>query len=159
MSFDKLIVKVRQAENAVEAHERKVSADVRQLKSSWLAAWTPGRIVIAGLAAGFLVGHARPRRAIERLGGLGGTRWIQLAGMASSMFASLQSTVAATKANDAADVATASAQTDAQLPDSDDGIEVDVEVATPPSDRRRRPDPTWATPPPPAEAATELSEH
>ena len=158
MSFDKLIVKVRQAENAVEAHERKVSADVRQLKSSWLAAWTPGRIVIAGLAAGFLVGHARPRRAIERLGGLGGTRWIQLAGMASSMFASLQSTVAATKANDAADVATASAQTDAPPSGLGDSTDADIEPARPLSDRRR-PDPTWTTPPPPAEAATELSEH
>lgn len=168
MSFDKLIAKVRQAENALEAHERKVSADVRQLQSSWLAAWTPGRIVVAGLAMGFLAGNARPRRALDSLGGLRGTRWIQLAGMLSSVFASLQSAVAATKADDAADqageavdqadAAVASTQSGTPPPGSGSGRAPDVEPEPPPRVDRRRPDPAWTTPPAPAEAATDVSE-
>ena len=68
MGFDALIAKVQQAEAALEARERHTGAQWRQLKTSWRAAWTPGRIVVAGLGAGFLVGHARPLR----LAGSGG---------------------------------------------------------------------------------------
>ena len=57
MSFDKLLQKVEQAENVVEAQERRTAADWRQLKRSWKASWTPGRIMLAGLASGFLVGR------------------------------------------------------------------------------------------------------
>lgn len=57
MGFSKLIDKVTQAEQALEARERSVSADWRQLKVAWRQAWTPGRIVVAGLAAGFLGGR------------------------------------------------------------------------------------------------------
>ena len=60
MGFEKLIDKVTQAEHALEARERSIGAAWRQLKTSWRAAWTPGRIIVAGLASGFLVGRARP---------------------------------------------------------------------------------------------------
>ena len=60
MGFNKLIDKVTQAEQALEARERNVGAQWRQLKASWRAAWTPGRIVVAGIASGFLVGRAQP---------------------------------------------------------------------------------------------------
>jgi len=62
MCFDTLLQKVEQAENALEAEERRTAADWRQLKASWAAAWTPGRIVLAGLASGFLVGRAQPAK-------------------------------------------------------------------------------------------------
>jgi hypothetical protein len=52
MSFDALLQKVKQAETALEAQERQAAADWRQFKASWRAAWTPGRIVVAGLFAG-----------------------------------------------------------------------------------------------------------
>ena len=68
MSFDKLIVKVTQAEDALEAHERRVGADLRQLKRSWKATWTPARIVIAGVVGGFLVGRAEPLLCAARRG-------------------------------------------------------------------------------------------
>ena len=66
MSFDKLIAKVTQAENAMEANERRVGADVRQLRDSWKAMWTPGRIVLAGLVSGYLAGRAEPCGAGHR---------------------------------------------------------------------------------------------
>ena len=62
-TFKQLIAKVHQCEDVVEAREREVVADVRQLKASWLAAWTPWRIVAAGLATGFVVGRAEAMRA------------------------------------------------------------------------------------------------
>ena len=49
MGFDALIEKVRQAEIALEARERQAAADWRQTRTSWRAAWTPGRVVLAGL--------------------------------------------------------------------------------------------------------------
>ena len=52
MNFESLQRKVRQAEVALEAKERQAAADWRQVKSTWLAVWTPGRIVIAGLVVG-----------------------------------------------------------------------------------------------------------
>jgi hypothetical protein len=96
MSFEQLIAKVEQAERALEAHERRASADWRQLESSWREAWTPGRIVIAGAIAGFLVGRARPLRA------LGGGGAMQLLSALAGMFASGNARAAAGDAEQAA---------------------------------------------------------
>lgn len=60
MGFDALLNKVKQAEAALETREREVVGRWRQLAHSWRAAWTPGRIVIVGLAAGFVSGRAKP---------------------------------------------------------------------------------------------------
>lgn len=97
LRFEQLIIKVEQAEDALEASERTVAADVRQLRSAWRAAWTPGRIVIAGLAAGFIVGRADPMRALGKSGGL-----MQLVSMLSSLFAGGSAKVAAEEASEAA---------------------------------------------------------
>ena len=64
MGFHELIEKVQQAETALEARERQAAADWRQTKATWRSMWTPGRIVIAGLASGFIVGQARPARRL-----------------------------------------------------------------------------------------------
>ena len=66
MSFDALIAKVRQAEDALEASERRTTTQWRQVATTWRSAWTPGRIVIAGLASGFLAGHGN---VISKIGG------------------------------------------------------------------------------------------
>ena len=68
MSFNALITKVTQAEQALESRERLTVARWDQLKRTWRESWTPGRIVIAGLASGYLVGRAKPLR----LAGSGG---------------------------------------------------------------------------------------
>lgn len=68
MSFDKLLNKVEQAESTLEAQERRMSADWRQLKRSWKASWTPGRIVVAGLVSGYLVGRTEPLQKATNAG-------------------------------------------------------------------------------------------
>lgn len=60
MGFSHLKEKVAQAEQALEANERVVASDWRVFKKSWRDAWTPGRIVIAGLASGFVFGRLEP---------------------------------------------------------------------------------------------------
>ena len=62
MNFAQRLAQVEQAEHALQAHARRAGADWRQLKSDWRAAWTPGRILIAGALAGFLAGRAQPLR-------------------------------------------------------------------------------------------------
>lgn len=82
MSFEHLIEKVTQAEHALEARERSVEANLRQVKASWHSAWTPGRIVVAGFASGFLVGHGK------LLSKLGGSNVLQLASAFAGLIAS-----------------------------------------------------------------------
>lgn len=96
MSFEALIEKVKQAEAALEAQERQAAADWRQLKASWRQAWTPGRIVIAGLLSGYLAGRAEPLR---RAGG-GGV--LNLLTALASLFAGGSAQAAAGDAEDAA---------------------------------------------------------
>lgn len=96
MGFEQLIEKVTQAEQALEAKERTAVADWRQHKSSWRELWTPGRIVLAGLASGFFVGRARPLRAA------GGGGVLQMVTALSGLFASGSAQAAAGKAEDAA---------------------------------------------------------
>lgn len=98
MSFDKLIQKVTQAEDALEAHERRVAADLRQLKASWRTGWTPGRIVIAGLVGGFFMGRAEPLHVVVARGGGA----MQLITMLSGLFAGDRALAAASGAEQAA---------------------------------------------------------
>ena len=106
MSFDKLIVKVTQAEDALEAHERRVGADLRQLKRSWKATWTPARIVIAGVVGGFLVGRAEPLRSAARGGSV-----VRIVSMLGTVFAGTSARQAATEAEHAADASEQAAET------------------------------------------------
>ena len=99
MSFHALIAKVEQAEQALEARERTASAQWHQVKTTWRESWTPGRIVIAGLASGFLVGRAQPLK----LAGSGGL--LSLVTALSGMLASGSAQVAAENAEQAADAA------------------------------------------------------
>ena len=93
MSFDALIAKVGQAERALEAQERRVAADVRQLKSNWREAWTPGRIILAGAISGFLVGRARPLRMVD------GGNALQLVSALAGLFAGGSTQAAADEAS------------------------------------------------------------
>lgn len=133
MGFDALIEKVRQAETALEAQERRVGADWRQLRGSWRSLWTPGRIVLAGLATGFMVGRAEP---FKRAAG-GGV--LQLLTALSGMFAGGSAQVAANQAGEAADAAqdAQSAQQQAQAPHAQDPSTPTM-PPEPPADAERR---------------------
>lgn len=115
MGFEQLIEKVRQAEVALEAKERQTGADWRQVKSSWRAMWTPGRIVIAGLVSGFIVGRAEP---FKKAAG-GGT--LQLISALSSLFAGGSAQAAASEASEAKQAAeTVERKTDGMPPPAND---------------------------------------
>ena len=115
MGFEQLIEKVRQAEVALEAKERQTGADWRQVKSSWRAMWTPGRIVIAGLVSGFIVGRAEP---FKKAAG-GGT--LQLISALSSLVAGGSAQAAASEASDAKQAAeTVERKTDGMPPPAND---------------------------------------
>ena len=99
MGFDALITKVQQAEAALESRERQTGEQWLRFKRAWQGAWTPGRIVIAGLSTGFLVGRTQPLK----LAGSGGL--LNLVTALSGLLASGSAQVAAAEAGDAADAA------------------------------------------------------
>jgi hypothetical protein len=111
-----LIARVQQAEAALESRERRTGQQWRQIKATWRDAWTPGRIVIAGLAAGFLVGRARPLRltgsggVLNLVGALSG-----LLASGSAQFAAAHADVAADAADDAAGAAADAAESAATM--------------------------------------------
>lgn len=109
MSFDALIQKVKQAEVALETSERRTAARWKELKIVWTEGWTPARIVIAGVASGFLVGRAKPLK----LAGSGGV--LNLVTALSGLLASSSAHTAADQAGQAADAA-GSAATQAAAP-------------------------------------------
>ena len=96
MSFNALITKVTQAEQALESRERLTVARWDQLKRTWRESWTPGRIVVAGLASGFIVGRASPMR----VAGSGGV--LNLATALAGIFAGTGAQAAAKEAEGAA---------------------------------------------------------
>ena len=116
MSFDALITKVQQAEQALEARERTASTQWQQVKTTWRESWPPGRIVIAGLASGFLVGRAQPLK----LAGSGGL--LNLVTALSGMLASGSAQVAAENAEQAADAAGDVAQVTGDAADGRPGV-------------------------------------
>ena len=103
MSFDALIQKVKQAEVALESSERRTASRWKELKIVWKEGWTPIRIVIAGVASGFLVGRAKPLK----LAGSGGL--LNLATALSGLLASGNAQAAADQAGQAADAADSAA--------------------------------------------------
>ena len=100
MSFNALLDKVKQAESALEAKERQTVADWRQLKVSWRAGWTPGRIVLAGLVSGFIVGKIEQVKRAASGGGV-----LQLVSTLAGLFAGGSAQAAAGEAAHAADTA------------------------------------------------------
>jgi len=172
MKFERLKQRVIRGERLVEGRLEQTQAHATSLKDTWRESWTPTRILLAGLVGGFLIGRARPGRAVRKLGGLNGARWVQLFTTVSGLLASLQSGLAAATAkkateqaaeaaNDATTRTTPRAESTAGTEAARDASETAATAepeAVPPSERRRRPDPTWNAPPRPAEAATEISE-
>lgn len=85
MSFKTLQRHVARREHLFEARTQALQARTGALASTWRAGWTPGRIVIAGLAAGFLFGRAKPLQWAEQ-----GGQWFKLLQMAAPLLASVQ---------------------------------------------------------------------
>ncbi len=116
MSFDESINRVKRAELALDASTHKVTDHWRQLRQAWRDAWTPGRIVIAGIASGFVVGRGE-------LPTTTGSGFINLVSAVSGLFAVDQASEVAEVAGDAVD----QAQQVAGAVDPDDGVAGDEE--------------------------------
>ncbi len=184
MNFDALKTRVERAEALVDGRVVQTRDRYAALTTSWRQAWTPPRIVIAGLVAGLVAGTTQPQRALRRLGKLGGPKSLQMISAVSGLLTSIQATVAAATAEKAADTAEEAADTADTAADTVDQAAASTpdaataqsqrqasvgtaparavappedEVAVPGPDRRR-PEPAYAEQPRPAEAATEMSE-
>lgn len=154
MNFERLQHRVQRAEQLVEGRAIQTQTHWRELRRIWGEAWTPGRILVAGLVSGFLAGRAEPMKSMT------GARWLQMIGSVSSLFASLQAATAADQANVAADTASEAADTAQAVqeeatgnPSSASAHQAPGEMQPPP------PDPLHdVRAPAPAEAATDVSE-
>ena len=145
MNFEALQRRVRRAEAVVQVRGEETTQHWSQLNQSWRSAWTPGRIVVVGLAGGFLAGKLEPGGAFS------GSRWLQMIGSVSGLVSSAQASVASfAAAAAAAGVMAGQAATDADEGDDEDN--------TPPPAAATANARSNSTPPGPAEAATELSE-
>ena len=134
MRFEKLLQHVQRAEHRVESRALRAESQWAALKQAWRDGWTPGRIVIAGVVSGFLVGRAEPLRTLT------GARWMQMFTAVSSFLATAQAAAAADTAQDAQQQAAGLADDEPMVDEAFDEDEIVV------------------TAPRPAEAATELSE-
>jgi hypothetical protein len=142
MRFEKLLQHVQRAEQRVELRATHAQIQWTTLKQAWREGWTPGRILIAGVVSGFLVGRAEPLRTLT------GARWMQMFSAVSSLLATAQAAAAAEQAEQAADTAQ----------DVQDQAEGMAEAEEPLVDEAFEDDDIVVTAPRPAEAATELSE-
>lgn len=177
MNFKQLQRRVERGETLVEGRLQQTRECQGRMTREWREAWTPLRIVVAGLASGLIMGRAEPEKALKQLGKLGSPRTLQLVSSMAGLVGSVQAAIAAMTAQSAAETAdeaagtaaeasaetsadTATATTAQQAPvgntaagDAPPGA---AEAAPRPD--RRQPEPHWDSQPSPAEAATELSE-
>lgn len=183
MNFEGLKRRVERSEQLVEGRMEQTRCDYNDLRGQWREAWTPTRILVAGVVSGFVAGSSQPKRALRRLGKLGKVvgdpRWLRLISSVTGLLSSIQAMVAAATARKAADTADTAAEEAADVAEDagangttpppggsgGGGTQADADApaasaepeAVPPSDRRK-PDQRWDTQPSPAEAATEISE-
>lgn len=147
MNFEALQRRVRRAEAVVQVRGEEATQHWEQLNQSWRSAWTPGRIVVVGLAGGFLAGKLEPGGAFS------GSRWLQMIGSVSGLVSSAQASVASFAA-----AAAAAGVMAGQAAADDDADQGDDEDSPPPPAAAASTARSNSTPPGPAEAATELSE-
>ncbi|QWP78356.1 hypothetical protein J5226_08190 [Lysobacter sp. K5869] len=95
--FDRLQRRVDKRERLLEGRYEQVQERKRVLSKSWREAWTPGRIVIAGLVAGFFMGRAEPVKIAVKSGNL-----MQIVSLLSGLFAGAGAQEAADQAGQAA---------------------------------------------------------
>lgn len=142
MNFDALQRRVRRAEAVVQVRMDETVRQWDTLEAAWRRSWTPGRILIAGLAGGFVAGRLEPGGAFS------GARWLQMIGSVSGLVASAQASIATLQEAGLAAAAAATAE----------AAGGDAPQADPPTPAAGATPATAGTPPQAAAAATELSE-
>lgn len=153
MNYKQLQRQVDIAERRVESRSERTREQWAALKLNWREGWTPARIVAAGLVSGFISGRAEPLRALS------GPRLLQMIGVVSGLFASVQATVAAETAQGAADTAEGVVADQAvENAAPADPAQSQFDYVRPSARQSGTPDEVFQTEPRPAEAATEISE-
>ncbi|HEL4234988.1 protein sip-5 [Stenotrophomonas maltophilia] len=152
MKFGALQRRVKRCEQVVTVRMGETQDHWGTLSQVWRQGWSPLRIVVVGLAGGFIAGK------LEVPGKVNGARWLQMVGSVSNLFASAQAAFATAMA------AQAAATADDAAEEADDASE-HAQAAASAAGTRPAPAPQpQAAPEPelreprPAEAATELSE-
>jgi len=152
MKFGALQRRVKRCEQVVTVRMGETQDHWGTLSQVWRQGWSPLRIVVVGLAGGFIAGK------LEVPGRVNGARWLQMVGSVSNLFASAQAAFATAMA------AQAAATADDAAEEADDASE-HAQAAASAAGTRPAPAPQpQAAPEPelreprPAEAATELSE-
>ncbi|MGO1001131.1 hypothetical protein [Lysobacter sp. CA196] len=95
--FERLQRRVHKREHLLEGRYEQALERKAMLKARWHEAWTPGRIVIAGLVSGFLMGRAEPVKIAAKSSNL-----MQIITMLSGLFAGSSAQSAADQAGRAA---------------------------------------------------------
>ena len=148
MKFGALQRRVKRCEQVVTVRLGETQDHWGTLSQVWRQGWSPLRIVVVGLAGGFIAGK------LEVPGKVNGARWLQMVGSVSNLFASAQAAFGAAMA------AQAAASADDAAEDADDASE-QAQAAAAAAEARPAPPPApepELREPRPAEAATELSE-
>jgi len=135
MKFGALQRRVKRCEQVMAVRIGETQDNWGVLSQVWRQGWSPLRIVLVGLAGGFIAGK------LEVPGKVNGARWLQMVGSVSSLFASAQAAFATVVAAQAAETAD----------DAADQADAATEQPAPSVDTELRG-------PRPAEAATEMSE-
>lgn len=95
--FERLQRRVHKREHLLEGRYEQALERKALLKARWHEAWTPGRIVVAGLVSGFLMGRAEPAKIAAKSSNL-----MQIITMLSGLFAGSSAQNAADQAGRAA---------------------------------------------------------
>ena len=152
MKFGALQRRVKRCEQVVTVRLGETQDHWGTLSQVWRQGWSPMRIIVVGLAGGFIAGK------LEVPGRVNGARWLQMVGSVSNLFASAQAAFATAMA------AQAAATADDAAEEADDASEQAQAAASAAGDRPSPAPQPQAAPEPevreprPAEAATELSE-
>ncbi len=165
MRFSTLQRRVKRCEQVLAVRMADTQDSWGVLSQVWRSGWSPLRIVIAGLAGGFVAGK------LEIPGKVNGVRWVQMIGSVSNLVASGQAAVASAMATYAASTAGDAASQADEAADKADAV---ADGRSVPAGSRAAAAAAAASPaakpapahdrhaphggPRPAEAATELSE-
>lgn len=96
MKFGALQRRVKRCEQVVTVRLGETQDHWSTLSDVWRKGWSPLRIVVVGLAGGFIAGK------LEVPGKVNGARWLQMVGSVSNLFASAQAAFATAMAAQAA---------------------------------------------------------
>ncbi|HEL2958600.1 TPA: protein sip-5 [Stenotrophomonas maltophilia] len=152
MKFGALQRRVKRCEQVVTVRMGETQDHWGTVSQVWRQGWSPLRIIVVGLAGGFIAGK------LEVPGKVNGARWLQMVGSVSNLFASAQAAFATAMAAQAAATADDAAE---EADDASEHAQAAASVAgtrpAPAPQPQAAPEPELREPRP-AEAATELSE-